>query len=918
MKPFVLIPAFALALFSSSNAQDDTNLLQTRRARLERIEPIMVPEKQVRAWVDGKPETSAEIQVPPDQSVDLVFGFGETVTPAQLAIHLPGKTRGARVEILASILSPDAGFRALRSVRCKASPKLQKFGFTPAAARWILLRITPLPGGRDVALAEIRVLGRRGPPKSRYTFKESPAAALKVLASLKTFDIRIHPDERSLFEDARDGKLDDWSFAEAALLVSGVRDAQRRKGYLRTLGRLEREARRALGDAKDPFARGERLLKWLHEKVFRSYQEGQTDVSTILDEGTYNCVSSATLYNVLARRMGLEVRAVEVPSHAFSILYDGSRHADVETTTPGGFNPSRDPEAQRAFSERTGFRYIPEEHPEKRREIGETGLLAIIYYNHGVRLTREKEYPEALAAYFRALSLDREFASAVQNVLFILADWSVALSEKGEFEKALEIVGLGLDLVPTDRTFIHNRRVIWTRWAQAAIDADEADRALEILRRAHKAVPDGGFLEMQAWVFISPAEKHIRKGEWEKALERVRAGLEKIDPGARGGLKEWEANLFLRWSNSKIEAGDYRSAAGILRRAIRAMPDEPRFRHNLGYVAQEWSWSVYTKGGFDEAEKVLSEMLELNPDSADVAESAENFVLRAAADLRDRGRYEEALAALDRGERWIRDRKLVERVKVSLFDAFARRHLESKEWEKALEIYARARRAFPGNALLKQNTLAAWDRWGRDRIKEKDWEGACRVYGEARKRFPREEYFQRGLGYVAHEWSLAVYRQDGPGAALKVLAALKERYPETPAILEAGRGFVLRWVNDLRKAEKYGEARAAIDRGKAWLKGKDEVRMLYRAVVRAEADGLVRRNEWEKATEVYRKALETDPENEALRLDAIATWDAWARTFISKKDWKGAVGIYERALEQFPDHDGLKNNLDYCRARLEE
>ena len=136
----------------------------------------------------------------------------------------------------------------------------------------------------------------------------------------------------------------------------------------------------------------------------KGYSSNQTDVSVILDTGTFNCVSSATLYNILGRRLGLDVRAIEVPDHAFSILYDGTRHADVETTTASGFDPARDKAAQEKIEKQTGFRYIPDSHREQRREIGEAGLVAIIYYNHGVTLTSSKQHYDALLAYFRAMA----------------------------------------------------------------------------------------------------------------------------------------------------------------------------------------------------------------------------------------------------------------------------------------------------------------------------------------------------------------------------------------------------------------------------------------------------------------------------------------------------------------------------------
>jgi len=66
-----------------------------------------------------------------------------------------------------------------------------------------------------------------------------------------------------------------------------------------------------------------------------------------------------------------------VPDHAFSILYDGTNHVDVETTTPQGFDPARDRAALNAFSRTTGYTYIADKNRSKRREINDTGMVAL-------------------------------------------------------------------------------------------------------------------------------------------------------------------------------------------------------------------------------------------------------------------------------------------------------------------------------------------------------------------------------------------------------------------------------------------------------------------------------------------------------------------------------------------------------------
>src|SRR5262245_5607661 len=181
------------------------------------------------------------------------------------------------------------------------------------------------------------------PPAKTYPFALPPDKAIVAAEKLEKVSGKKFPltdAERALFEDARDGKLDKHSFGEACLIASGVTDAAKRKEYRAKLEKIEAQARKAIEGAKAVEEKGERLLKFLHAGPMKGgYESKQTDPHTLLDTGKFNCVSSAVLYNVIGRELGLDLVAVEVPGHVFSMLRAGDRHIDVETTNAKGFNP---------------------------------------------------------------------------------------------------------------------------------------------------------------------------------------------------------------------------------------------------------------------------------------------------------------------------------------------------------------------------------------------------------------------------------------------------------------------------------------------------------------------------------------------------------------------------------------------------
>ena len=96
--------------------------------------------------------------------------------------------------------------------------------------------------------------------------------------------------------------------------------------------------------------RGRYLLELLHHDIFETaggqlgrYRASQSQLTVTLDDGTYNCISSALLYLVTARAVGLDARGVKMPHHAFvEVRLPGGERVDVETTSPRGFGLRRD------------------------------------------------------------------------------------------------------------------------------------------------------------------------------------------------------------------------------------------------------------------------------------------------------------------------------------------------------------------------------------------------------------------------------------------------------------------------------------------------------------------------------------------------------------------------------------------------
>lgn len=565
------------------------NLLRHPQISLEPIPGSPPDMRALASALDGKAHSSFTIAIKPKTTLRLLFAFGgEQVTLEKLRL-VTGDSSSAAIacDLLVSTLAPTAGYQSVRRDSLKSGTSMQEFSFGPIGAKWVMLRLTPRAQAEQISIAEIQLVGHTGPPATRYKFKEAPAKAFDVLRRLEkihNLSLAVSRDEASLFDDAKDGQLDTWSFEEAALLSCGIRGKTKRQWYLDRLDHLEKGARKAVAKATTPFEKGRALLQFLHKGPMRTgYVAENTDVTTVLEDGKFNCVSSATLYAILGRRLGLDIRGIEVPNHAFAIIYNGTKHADVETTTAQGFDPARDALALAHISKVIGFAYIPDKDRDQRREVNEIGLIAINCCNHGVYAAQKKQYEQALMAYFRAMSLDPESGSAVKGVLSALSSWSKDLIDGKQFPEALEVLAVGLDLAPDDALLRNNRLAAWVHWADKLADAGRHDEALGVLRLAAKAIPDGNFAERQAWVVIRRGEALIKAGQYSQALALVPPGLAKMDEGARSELRTWCLGVHRRWAYTYITAQDWSSAAQVYQYALSIFPNDSSLRHDLEY-----------------------------------------------------------------------------------------------------------------------------------------------------------------------------------------------------------------------------------------------------------------------------------------------------------------------------------------------
>jgi tetratricopeptide (TPR) repeat protein len=575
----------------------------------------------------------------------------------------------------------------------------------------------------------------------------------------------------------------------------------------------------------------------------------------------------------------------------------------VETTTALGFDPARHPGARRHLLRRTGFIYIPDSHPEERREVGEAGLVAILYYNRGVQLTREKRYHEALLAYFRAMSLDPEFDSAVKNTLAVLANWSGELGRKGQYEEALAVLTAGLALAPKDAALLHNRRAVWSSWVQALVRAGKEDEALAIVQKALAAVPEeaGHFHDLQAWITMRQGEELLQKGQWQRAATLVHSGLRRLQGPAQLELRRWKSALYLRWAQAELQQSHLEEAVRALEQGLAAEPQDRQLAGYLAAVLEEWVRNIQAQQGEAAAEAFLDKLPQRYPQAAGAGKVGLQYVASGVLHRLDEGKYEEALTFIDGSQRWLPDRGKARELVLAVHDLWADQYAARKDWARAADVYVRGLQRYANDPHLEHNLLATWDAWAKPALERKDWATALEVYARARTQLPANEHVRNNLTYVILRLTRETASQQGEKEGKKQLTQLEKRF----GLKDLGTGFVYRELKVLVDAGRYQEGVALLDRSADLLANKAEVKKLYLGLYAAWGKKVREEKDLPGVVEVYRQAVDHRPEEDDLRilfLDAVreAVNEADAR--------KGAerAGAVQALLTRFP---GLVDRL---------
>lgn len=228
--------------------------------------------------------------------------------------------------------------------------------------------------------------------------------------------------------------------ARLLLIASGLPD-NRMADYLDSIHAILKESESWVSPDRSIRENAESLLLFMHKEILNRYISTQTKVDMLLENGNYNCVSSAVFYMLIARHNNILIKGIHTVDHAFCQLPggEGESDIDIETTNEWGFDPGSRKEFQSSFTNKTGFVYVPPGQYSSRVLQGDRDMAGLILQNRIVELQKKNLHQDALTLAADRLVLTGS-PQALSDYYDTVQNAAAQFNSKKEYEKGISII----------------------------------------------------------------------------------------------------------------------------------------------------------------------------------------------------------------------------------------------------------------------------------------------------------------------------------------------------------------------------------------------------------------------------------------------------------------------------------------------
>lgn len=418
--------------------------------------------------------------------------------------------------------------------------------------------------------------------------------------------------------------LDD--FARIALIASGAESSTVELQVERLRG-LAGELNASIPADADDWKRGDMALQFLYDRVLTRYSEFQTRVDLALDNGTYNCVSSALLYYYFARSAGLAAEGVETPVHAFCTVTINGKKIDVETTNPYGFDPGTRRELAGGNANETRYAVVPRSNYYKRKPVDERRFLALVYVNRASTLEKEGRFADAVGLALDswllqgtesarsdlaervinyAADLAKQDSAGTQGALDFVEEtarlWGDypryrefaaatignelnTLMDRGSYTEALALLETRSSLLES-KSAASMRQLVSSNYLAAFAASHSLNETLAETEKYRTSLNESDRARVLAFAYGRASEEPARQGKWLEAAAVIDSGLALL-PGRAELVKArtaYRQNFAIEAHNraaAAFNAGDAAGAKAIVADALRSVPESSLLKNDL-------------------------------------------------------------------------------------------------------------------------------------------------------------------------------------------------------------------------------------------------------------------------------------------------------------------------------------------------
>ena len=491
-------------------------------------------------------------------------------------------------------------------------------------------------------------------------------------------------------------------------------------------------------------SRSDHILQLLHTLIFERYDPAQNRIDGILNQGTFNCVSSAVFYAVACRKFDIRVTGVVMADHSLAQLkLSETAKFDIETTVSSGFDPSSKTGILDQFGQLTGFAYVGSKNYRQRKEVGDRQMLALIFSNRYDQLTKEGKLKEATAALYRAYLLTGDLPFTANTWENAINNYVVALEKEKKSPDTLYALARFAKVFPKIKKISTLQYSIYINWTQTLVQNKNYAQAIVTAEEGLTYFPENQFLRqnlkvasLDQFYLLSKAgdfepafaliQRMTDQFPAEKAFEMLAVNLvadqAKISPIVsaekhflsaitkypnNNKLRELFAYRFIKYAETLQIQDKAQEGVDLLERA-RQMDElalhQSMIVTKLVSMLNNLGLQLLRAKKYSQARVIIERGLELDPDSKSLNNNWDVVMLQWAQLAYGKGQFKESIQILvDGRKKSKRDKRTFTQFIEAYYNETALRLLDADKVGASVTRFKEGLKLLPNSETLKQN-----------------------------------------------------------------------------------------------------------------------------------------------------------------------------------------------------------------------